>query len=70
MGITVDETDDGMVITGGRLRSAAIDPKGDHRLAMAFAVAGLIARNGVDIENSECVSVSYPEFFHDLYSLS
>ncbi|MCH4039875.1 MAG: 3-phosphoshikimate 1-carboxyvinyltransferase [Lachnospiraceae bacterium] len=70
MGITVEETDDGMIITGGRLRSAKIDPKGDHRLAMAFAVAGLIARDGVDIENSECVSVSYPEFFHDLYSLS
>ena len=70
MGITVEETDDGMIITGGRLRSAKIDPKGDHRLAMAFAVAGLIARDGVDIENSECVSVSYPEFFHDLCSLS
>lgn len=69
MGIDVRETDDGMVIHGGHLKRARIDPKGDHRLAMAFAIAGLAARGGVILEDPSCVDISYPTFFEDLYRL-
>ena len=40
-----------------------------HRIAMSFAVAGTICDGTVDILNGECVNISYPEFYHDLYSL-
>ncbi len=70
MGIQVDETEDGMVIHGGRLHGAVIDPDGDHRMAMAFSVAGLIADDSTRILNAECVDVSYPTFYTDLASLN
>lgn len=67
MGADVTATNDGMVIHGGKpLHNAVIDPHADHRIAMAFAVAGLCAEGGVEIENAECVSISYPEFYQDL----
>ncbi len=70
MGISVEETDDGMTIYGGRLRGADIDPKGDHRIAMAFAVAGLVSHGPVVITDEGCVDVSYPGFFRDLRKLT
>ncbi len=70
MGIDVEESDDGMTITGGRLRGAPIDPKGDHRIAMAFSIAGLVSRGPVVITDEGCVDVSYPDFYRDLRSLS
>ena len=69
MGISAEEAPDGMVIHGGRLRSAVIDPAGDHRMAMASAVAGLAAEGGVSISDEECVNISYPGFFRDLQGL-
>jgi 3-phosphoshikimate 1-carboxyvinyltransferase len=72
MGARVEEFADGMRVagrpeTGGDgLRGAEVDPQGDHRLAMALAVAGLGARGKTRIRRSECVAVSYPEFFEDL----
>ena len=70
MGADIEGTDDGMIIHGGRpLHGAVIDSHLDHRIAMSFAVAGTICDGTVDILNGECVNISYPEFYHDLYSL-
>ena len=70
MGVRVDETEDGMVIYGGgRLRGTRIDPRGDHRLAMAFSIAGLVSDGSVEITDESCVGISYPGFYDDLYRL-
>jgi 5-enolpyruvylshikimate-3-phosphate synthase len=64
---------DGLVIQGlgggGRLRPGRIDAAGDHRIAMAFAVAGLCADGGIEIADPECVAVSFPDFFAVLAGL-
>ena len=63
MGVTVTEFDDGMEIVGGaKLQGATIESYGDHRIAMAFAIAGLYAEGTTTIENTECISTSYPGF--------
>lgn len=70
MGADIEATEDGMVIHGGKpLHGAVIDTKKDHRIAMAFSVAGLAADGITDIQGAECVSISYPEFWKDLYSI-
>ncbi len=70
MGADITATDDGMIIHGGRpLHYTAIDPQADHRIAMSFAVAGLCAEGGVQIQDAECVCISYPEFYQHLQSL-
>jgi 3-phosphoshikimate 1-carboxyvinyltransferase len=67
MGAEVEEFDDGMEIEGGRpLTGAVIDSCGDHRIAMAFAIAGLFAKGETIIQNTECVNTSYPGFSHHL----
>jgi 3-phosphoshikimate 1-carboxyvinyltransferase len=69
MGATVDERPDGLRVEGrkaGKLRGAEIDPRGDHRIAMAFAVAGLAADGATTIRDADCAGVSYPNFFEDL----
>ncbi len=67
MGAEVEEFEDGMEITGGRpLHGAALDSHGDHRIAMAFAIAGLFAEGETTIRNTECVNTSYPGFAHHL----
>ncbi len=66
MGAQVEERPDGLRIEGrgaGRLRGAEIDPRGDHRMAMAFAVAALGAEGASVIRDSDCVGISYPDFF-------
>ena len=66
MGAQVEERPDGLRIEGrraGRLRGAEIDPRGDHRMAMAFAVAALGAEGSSTIRDSDCVGISYPDFF-------
>jgi 3-phosphoshikimate 1-carboxyvinyltransferase len=64
MGAEVEEFEDGLRVSGPtQLRGAQIDPHGDHRIAMAFAVAGLIAEGETEIKDSACVAVSFPEFF-------
>lgn len=66
MGARVEERPDGLRIEGrggGRLRGAEIDPRGDHRMAMAFAIAALGAEGASTIHDSECVGISYPDFF-------
>jgi 3-phosphoshikimate 1-carboxyvinyltransferase len=71
LGARVVERDDGMAIEGtGGLRGGHAQSHGDHRLAMAMAVAGLVSSEGVIIEGAEAVAVSYPTFWDDLGSLS
>jgi 3-phosphoshikimate 1-carboxyvinyltransferase len=55
--------------SSGKLRGAKIDPQGDHRIAMALAVAALGAEGDTVIRDSECVGVSFPEFFTTLDKL-
>jgi 3-phosphoshikimate 1-carboxyvinyltransferase len=67
MGADVEELDDGWVIRGGRpLEGARVGSRGDHRVAMALAIAGLLAEGGTEIEDAECVAISYPGFWDDL----
>ena len=71
MGADIQATDDGMIINGGKpLHGAEIDSHLDHRVAMSFAVAGLLCDGPLMIRNGECVNISYPEFYSDLYSLA
>ena len=70
MGVDVTGTDDGMIIRGGKpLQGAVIDSHLDHRIAMSFAVASLVAEGTTTIKDAECVNISYPEFYGDLESL-
>jgi 3-phosphoshikimate 1-carboxyvinyltransferase len=69
MGARVEERPDGLRVEGraaGRLHGAEIDPCGDHRMAMAFAVAALAAEGPSVIRNADCAGVSYPDFFPTL----
>ena len=67
MGAEVEEFEDGMEITGGKpLHGAVIDSCGDHRIAMAFAIAGLFATGETVITHTDCVNTSYPGFSHHL----
>ncbi len=66
MGADVEEFPDGMRVAGrsaGTLRGAKIEPHGDHRIAMALSVAALGAKGETVIRDSDCVGVSFPEFF-------
>ncbi|MAE70768.1 MAG: 3-phosphoshikimate 1-carboxyvinyltransferase [Gemmatimonadetes bacterium] len=64
LGARVEERPDGFVVEGGgRLAGGSVDAEGDHRLAMAFAVAGLAARGTTDVIGAECVDVSFPGFW-------
>lgn len=70
MGCDVTPTDDGMIIRGGKpLYGAPVNSCQDHRIAMSFAVAGLCADGVTSIRDAECVSISYPAFYHDLKML-
>lgn len=67
MGADVQEFPDGVAVAGKQeLRGAEIDPAGDHRIAMAFAVAGLVAKGETVIRDAECAEVSFPGFFEVL----
>ncbi len=70
-GVQVEEQPDGMIIEGrGRLTGAQFDCEGDHRLAMAAAIGGLVADGETTIGRSEAVDVSYPGFWRDLEAVS
>jgi 3-phosphoshikimate 1-carboxyvinyltransferase len=70
MGATVETQPDGLTVTGPtRLTGATIDCKGDHRIAMAFAVAGLAAQGETVIEGAECIATSFPNFQSELERL-
>jgi 3-phosphoshikimate 1-carboxyvinyltransferase len=70
MGATVEEFADGMRIGGrARLRGAHIKTHGDHRIAMAFAVAALVAETDSELDDAGCARISFPEFFELLESV-
>jgi len=70
MGVDVSPTEDGMIINGGNpLHGALISSYSDHRIAMSFAVASLIADSDTEISWAECVNISYPSFFSTLDSI-
>jgi 3-phosphoshikimate 1-carboxyvinyltransferase len=70
MGANITALDDGWTIKGpSKLEGAAVHSHGDHRVAMALAVAGLLAEGITTIEDAECVEISYPGFFDQLESL-
>jgi len=67
MGVPVEELHDGLRIPGReRLRAATVDSFGDHRIAMAFSIAALVADGPCEIRGAEAASVSFPEFFQIL----
>jgi 3-phosphoshikimate 1-carboxyvinyltransferase len=70
MGAQVEQTADGWRIPGGqKLHGAEVESFGDHRIAMAFAIAALRAEGETRIHGAECVAISYPGFFDDLERL-
>jgi 3-phosphoshikimate 1-carboxyvinyltransferase len=71
MGAEVEEYPDGLAINGKQqLKGFSLDSADDHRIAMSFAIAGLIAKGETEIINSECVDVSFPGFFRKLASVT
>lgn len=69
-GVAITETDDGMIIDGGRpIHGADFITYGDHRMAMSLAVLSQLADGDSAIDDGNCARVSYPGFFDDLYAL-
>lgn len=62
IGVDATELPDGLVVRGGHIRGGRVRSAGDHRVAMAFAVAGLLSEQGVTIDDAACVATSFPEF--------
>jgi 3-phosphoshikimate 1-carboxyvinyltransferase len=64
LGVQVEEREDGMRIEGRqKLKGARLETHGDHRIAMALAIAALCSEGGVEIDDSACVDISFPGFF-------
>ncbi len=71
MGVQVEEYADGFAVEGGEgLKGAFIKTYHDHRIAMAFSIAGLLAQGETTIDDPDCVKVSYPEFYQHLESIT
>jgi 3-phosphoshikimate 1-carboxyvinyltransferase len=62
VGIGDEEHPDGLSVTGGRLRGGSVDSRGDHRIAMSFAIASVSARSPIEIANTAEVATSFPSF--------
>ena len=62
LGVDATATDDGMIITGGKIKGGVVESHDDHRIAMSFAVAGLKSEEGVQVNNCENVNTSFPGF--------
>ena len=70
LGAQVKETEDGLIISGPvTLKGGRVKSFGDHRIAMSMVIAGLIAESPIEIEDIDCISVSYPNFFQDLHHI-
>jgi 3-phosphoshikimate 1-carboxyvinyltransferase len=63
MGVTCEELEDGLVVTGGRPRGARVDGREDHRIVMACAIAGLASEGSMEIAGAEAAAVTFPDFF-------
>ena len=62
LGIQVDETEDGAVVHGGRLKGGTVQSFGDHRIAMSLAIAGTVADGAVSVKQTDAVATSFPGF--------
>ena len=70
MGADINELEDGFQVRGpSRLHGAPVSPRGDHRIAMAMTIAGLLADGDTTIDDASVVEISYPSFFADLSTL-
>jgi 3-phosphoshikimate 1-carboxyvinyltransferase len=71
LGAHIRATADGFAVRGvpSRLRGGSLDARGDHRIAMLGAIAGLVSREGVEVEGAEAAAVSFPGFYDLLDSL-
>jgi len=70
MGANIKELDDGFIIKGPTpLKATKIKTYGDHRIAMTFAIAGLISKEDIELDNPDCVSISFPKFYQELERL-
>jgi len=70
LGANIEATDDGMIIEGPTpLRGGEVDSFGDHRIGMMAAIASLITEGSVVLTNSECISISYPDFFEHMQEI-
>ena len=70
LGATITETEDGMIIYGNdKLTGGVVESHHDHRIAMAFTIAGLVANGDVVLDYPECASISFPEFYSELERL-
>ena len=69
LGGEIEPTDDGWRIRPSRLRAGRVHTHGDHRMAMLFALAGALG-DGVELDDADCVAVSYPDFWHTLERLA
>ncbi len=69
LGVQVEELPDGMVVTGGPLKGAAVESYKDHRIAMSMALAGMAAEGSTVVADAECASVTYPDFIKDFKAL-
>ena len=70
LGGIIDETDDGMIITGASLNGGVVNSHNDHRIAMTCAIASMICSRPVKLVDSEAVKKSYPNFFNDFKKLN
>ncbi len=71
MGAQVEEFEDGLAVSGPtKLRGGVHETRGDHRVGMALAIAGLFAQGPTTVENADCIATSYPQFGQDLVNLS
>lgn len=67
LGANITATDDGMIIEGPtKLTGASLKTYGDHRIGMMDAVASLVTAGAIELDDAECIAVSYPNFFEDL----
>ena len=67
LGADASELDDGFTVTGSdRALRGRVTTNGDHRIAMAFGILGAIAPNAIEVDDRDCVAVSYPGFWQEL----
>jgi len=70
LGVTVQELDDGAIITGGSIGAGAVQSHDDHRIHMAFSLLNLRCEGRIDVDHPDCVAISYPAFHDDLATLT
>ncbi len=69
LGIYAEERKDGLIVKGGKILGGTVDSFGDHRMALAFSLLGLVSEKGVLVKNVEVVSISYPNYITQLKKL-